>query len=84
MLQTVLLIALIDDIWLCIIQGVSGHINANSEKLRALLMPHQGKEKLEVRRDDFVRGKQNAWHTVLFELSGKIKDRVGEQSHAMV
>src|SRR5262245_34010793 len=35
-----------DALWQAIAQGFADHVNANPEKLRARLVPHQGKKKL--------------------------------------
>ncbi len=67
-----------DTIWLMIIQGVANHINANAEELRPRIVSHQGKVRIEVRRDDFVKGSpENPWSEVFNEFSVQIRDHVG-------
>jgi len=67
-----------DTIWLMIIQGVANHINARAEELRPKFVRHQGKIKIEVRRDDFVKGSpENPWSEVFKEFSVQIRDHVG-------
>ena len=70
-----------DMIWLCIIQGLSFHINANAEQLRKHFVSHEGKATISVRRDDFVKGSQNPWEEVFPEFTGQIKDYIGSESH---
>ncbi len=67
-----------DTIWLMFIQGVANHINAHAEELRPEFVRHQGKIKIEVRRDDFVKGSpENPWSDVFNEFSVQIRDHVG-------
>src|ERR1700761_3812897 len=68
-----------DDIWLLILQGLSIHINQNSEKYRDVLVDFQGKKEIVVRHDGLVKGNDNnTWNEVfpVFEeaISGLIKD----------
>ena len=52
-----------DAVWLTIAQGVAGHINANSERLRPHFVRHQGKTVLTVRVEDLdVAGWEGAFH----------------------
>ncbi len=67
-----------DTIWLMFIQGVANHINVHAEELRPKIVSHQTKIKIEVRRDDFVKGSpENAWSEVFHEYSAQIRDHVG-------
>ncbi len=67
-----------DTIWLMFIQGVANHINAHAEELRPKLVRHQGKIKIEVRRDDFVKGSpENPWSDIFNDFSVRIRDHVG-------
>lgn len=71
-----------DMIWLLISQGVANHINAKSETLRPRFVQHQGKLKLEVRRDDFIKGvPENPWHEVFPAFTNQIRTHVGEETH---
>ncbi|MDF1661082.1 MAG: DUF4419 domain-containing protein [Planctomycetota bacterium] len=71
-----------DIIWLTIAQGLANHINLNAERLRHIFVPHQGKEKLSVRRDAFVKGSpENPWEDVFAEFSSHIKANIGERTH---
>ena len=45
-----------DVIWLTILQGLAHHVNANAEILRKHFVRHEGKLKIKVYRDDFVKG----------------------------
>lgn len=74
-----------DVIWLTIAQGLAVHINKNAEKLRKKFVAHEGKLVLDVRRDGFVRGApDNDWPNVFAEFSSKIKEHIGETTHARV
>jgi hypothetical protein len=67
-----------DMIWLMIIQGVAHHINAHAETLRPKFVRHQETIKIQIRRDDFVKGSpENPWSEVFTEFSMKIRDHVG-------
>jgi Domain of unknown function (DUF4419) len=72
-----------DAIWLTLAQGLANHINNNAEELRSHFVPHQGKAKIKVRRDDFVRGSpENPWPEMWPQFSEKIK--IGSDSHALI
>ena len=73
-----------DMIWLCIMQGLSIHVNENAEKLRSKFVSHQGKEKITVRRDDFVKGQQNPWPEVFGEFSSQIRKHIGDETHDLI
>ncbi len=73
-----------DVIWLTLTQGLARHINANAEQLRDQFVQHQGKKKISVRRDDFVKGSpENPWPEVFSELSAAIEDHIGE-AHGLI
>jgi hypothetical protein len=74
-----------DIIWITLTQGLANHINMNSEELRHHFVKHEGKEKIEVRRDDFIKGSpENAWKEVFPEFSAKIKEHIGEEFHSAI
>jgi hypothetical protein len=74
-----------DVIWLTIAQGLARHVANHAEELRARLVPHEGKRKLEVRRDDFVRGSpENPWPEVWPAFCEQIRDSIGAEAHALV
>ena len=62
-----------DMIWLCIMQGLSIHVNKNAEKLKSKFVSHEGKVEIVVRRDDFVKGQQNSWQEVFSDFSAQIQ-----------
>jgi len=66
----------VSDFIILIGEGLGRHIENNSEELRGQFVSHQGKEKIEIRRDEFVRGKQNDWSTVFGDFAKEIKERV--------
>ena len=61
-----------DMIWYAISSGVACHINLNAEQLRDKFVNHQGKKRIEVRRDDFVINRPNPWNEVIDEFCVKI------------
>lgn len=70
-----------DMIWLAIAQGVAQHINNNAEVLRKTFVQHQGKAKIVVRRDDFVKGGVNPWPEAFEAFSLGILEHVGAETH---
>jgi hypothetical protein len=74
-----------DMLWLLIAQGLSRHVNASSDELRGCFVQHDGKQKLSVRRDDFVKGSpENPWSDVLGEFSVQIKEHIGDENHSNI
>lgn len=74
-----------DIIWLLIGQGLANHINANAEQLRPQFVKHQGNIKIEVRRDDFVKGSpETPWSEVFGEFSAAIRQHIGEATHDLL
>ena len=72
-----------DMIWLAIAQGFANHVNENAEKLRHLLVEHEGRKTLEVRRDDFVKGSpNNPWPEAFDSFSEQIRRNVGDKTHS--
>lgn len=69
--------------WLLFTQGLAYQINLNSEAMRHYFTnKKEGKEKILVRRDDFVKGSmENPWEEVFAEFSEKIKSIIGEENH---
>ncbi|MFZ4858594.1 MAG: DUF4419 domain-containing protein [Desulfuromonadaceae bacterium] len=74
-----------DMVWLLIAQGFAQHVNNNSEALRKKFVKHDGKKVIEVRRDDFIKGKpDNPWEQVFPEFTNGIKKHVGPDLHNVV
>jgi hypothetical protein len=74
-----------DAIWLTIAQGFANHVNNDAETLRPRLVSHQGKVRIEVRRDDFVRGSpENPWAEVWPIFSEQIKEHLGAPTHGLI
>ena len=73
-----------DMIWLTLTQGLATHINVNAEELRHHFVQHEGKLKIKVIRDDFVKGSpENPWSEVFTEFSEKIREHIGE-AHTLI
>jgi hypothetical protein len=67
-----------DMIWLLICQGVAHHVNVQAESLRSRFVRHQGKVRIEVERDDFIKGSpENTWGEVINALSVHIREHIG-------
>jgi hypothetical protein len=67
-----------DILWLMICQAVANHVNAHAEELRPRMVRHRGKVRIDVRRDDFVKGSpENPWPEVFAEFSEKVREHVG-------
>lgn len=74
-----------DDVWLCLAQGVAAHVNVHAEALRHRFVQHEGKVKLTVHRDDFVKGSpENDWPGMFAELSDKVAEHVGKKRDLFV
>ncbi len=75
-----------DSIWLCIIQGLSSHINANAEKLRQHFVEFEGKKDLEILMSiHFVKGSpSNPWEIVFEKFSQGIRKHIGDKTHRLL
>lgn len=72
-----------DHIWTLIGQGISKHISENAEKFRSKFVNFDGKQLIRIRRDGFVKGKQeNDWAGCFEEFSTEIEKFVGEKMKA--
>jgi len=74
----------VSDFIILIGQGLSRHIEKHAEKLRHHFVNHEGKEEIEIRRDQFVKGQQNDWSTVFGEFAEQIKKRVKADVHGVI
>ncbi len=74
-----------DDIWLTLVQGLTDHIDLNSENLRKQFVSFDDKLTLIARRDDFVKGSaNNDWKGVFAEFSDKISEHIGKKRDLIV
>jgi hypothetical protein len=73
-----------DHVWLVLEQGLALHVQANAEALRSRFVEHDGKEKISIRRDDFVLGADNPWHEAIDEFRGEIAKRIGRKHDLFV
>ena len=74
-----------DIIWLTILQGLGHHVNSNAEELRKHFVRHDGKLKIKVYRDDFVKGSpENPWSGVFSEFSASIQEHIGDAHRVIV
>ena len=74
-----------DMFWLLIAQGFAQHMHLNAEEMRHCFVEHEGKEKIEVRRDDFFKGSpENPWDEVFPVFSDKIRGYIGDENHGNI
>ena len=74
-----------DIIWLTLTQGLANHINENPETLRHHFVSHEGKARIDIRRDEFIKGSlENDWASVMAEFSQKIKGYIGADTHRLI
>jgi hypothetical protein len=63
-----------DAIWQAIAQGFADHVNADSEGLRARLVPHQGKKKLVVPIEYLKGSPENPWAAAFTRMSQLVRE----------
>jgi len=74
-----------DAIWLTLTMGLAKHIEKNAEALRQHFVAHQGKVKIGIQRDSFVRGNpDNDWPGCFEEFSTKIREYIGDATHRRI
>ena len=74
-----------DIIWQCVAQGFAIHVNKNAEKLRHMFVAHEGKKKLMVRMDSFVKGSpDNNWERAFGAFSDEIRKNIGAEIHDLL
>ena len=62
-----------DMVWLMILQGFAKHVEYEADSLQNIIVDFEGKKKLSVRRDEFIRHSlSNDWDDVFDEFSQKI------------
>ncbi|PKB99983.1 hypothetical protein RhiirA5_366000 [Rhizophagus irregularis] len=59
-----------DDVWLIIAQGISQHINNNSEKYRPIIVNHQGQKRVEIYGGDLLYDNEENHWIKLFDICG--------------
>ena len=68
-----------DHIWLLVCQGFAAHVNANADALRKRLVSFEGKQRITVRRDGFVKGAmENSSANVFPEFVEKLRAYLGD------
>jgi len=69
-----------DDIWICIMQQLSIHVNANSEKLRNKFVDYDGKEIIRVVDNSLnINATNNDWSNVINQFAKESKKLVKSQ-----
>ena len=66
-------------------QGFAIHVNKNAEKLRHTFVAHEGKKKLEIQMDCFIKGSpDNDWEEAFEEFSDEIRQNIGDKIHSLL
>jgi hypothetical protein len=73
-----------DAVWFTIAQGFANHVALHTEALRHRFVQHDGKQKLQVRREDFLLGQHNPWPEVFTAFSDQIAQHVGKLRELVV
>lgn len=74
-----------DAIWVTIAQGLATHINRHAEAVRRKFVSHEGKVKIVIRRDNFIKGAEdNDWEGAFGEFSSVIQEHIGKANHEMI
>lgn len=74
-----------DAVWLTIAQGLARHIEANAEALRYKFVEHEGKQKITISADDFVKGSaENNWPRVFGQFSEELRVRIVPKRHDLI
>ena len=69
-------------LWLLVAQGFANHVNLNAESMRHHFVPFEGKKKVVVRRDEFLKGSpENDWAGTYNEFAGKLVQFIGKENH---
>jgi hypothetical protein len=72
-----------DDIWLLITQGLSIHINKNSEKYRETIVDFSGKKTIKIQHDGLIMGSpDNTWEIVFPEFQKAITSLIKDPNIA--
>jgi len=70
-----------DIVWLLICQGFSKHIEVNNAKFRDRIVDFQGKKRIDVVRNDFIRGQTDSlWQEIIIEFTEKTMQNVVDTS----
>lgn len=74
-----------DHIWLVIAQGFAHHINEHAEKFRSRFVNFDGKQRIVVQIDDFIKGDaNNQWMSVFPQFSEQIRNFIGDENHQLM
>lgn len=75
-----------DDIWNAIAQAMGRHIAEHAEELRSRFVRHEGKEKIEVRRDELAEdpASEAHWAAAVADLTAEVKKHLGGRADLFV
>ena len=72
-----------DDIWFVILQGLSNHINLNSEKYRGVMVDFEGKKDILIDHNGLVKGNpNNTWNVIFPKFQEKITELIKDPNLA--
>lgn len=66
-----------DIIWTAILQGFAIHVHQNAEELRAMLVPHEGRERIVVPVTAHPASPESDWAAMIAAFSEQLSKRVG-------
>jgi len=71
-----------DMFWLLVAQGFTNHVNMNAEAMRHHFVQFEGKKKVVIRRDQFIKGSpENDWAGAYNEFAGTLVEFIGKENH---
>ncbi len=71
-----------DMFWLLVAQGFANHVNLNAAAMRHHFVQFEGKKKVVIRRDQFIKGSpENDWAGAYNEFAGKLVEFIGKENH---
>ena len=71
-----------DMFWLLVAQGFANHVNVNSDAMRHHFVQFEGKKKVVIRRDQFIKGSpENDWAGAYNEFADKLVEFIGQENH---
>ena len=71
-----------DMFWLLVAQGFANHVNLNADAMRHHFVQFEGKKKVVILRDQFIKGSpENDWAGAYSEFAGKLVKFIGKENH---
>lgn len=71
-----------DMFWLLVAQGFANHVNLNSDAMRHHFGQFEGRKKVVIVRDQFIKGSpENDWAGAYNEFAGTLVEFIGKENH---